>query len=61
MIYQNFDGFEEMVENVERNNFTPLIFEDGVYGMPESQVLIFYICKDIFIFLEINLLILGKK
>lgn len=50
-----FDGFEEMVENVERNNFTPLIFEDGVYGMPESQsTYLLYYRKDIFDFLEIN-------
>ena len=50
-----FDGFEEMVEPYAPNNFTPMIFEDGVYGMPETQgVYLMFYRKDILNFLGIN-------
>ena len=41
---KTFDGFSEMIEDYHPNNFTPMIFEDGVYGMPETQgiYLLFY-------------------
>lgn len=50
-----YDGFAEMVEDYHPNIFTPMIFEDGVYGMPETQgiYLLFY-RKDILDFLGIN-------
>ncbi len=50
-----FDGFEEMVKDVKPNNFTPMIFEDGVYGMPETQsTYLLYYRTDILEFLEIE-------
>ncbi len=52
---KQFDGFKEMVKDYNPNNFTPMIFEEGVYGMPETQgiYLLFY-RKDILNFLGIN-------
>ena len=39
-----YDGFDEMVAPYHKNNFTPMIYEDGVYGIPETQglYLMFY-------------------
>lgn len=50
-----FDGFEAMVEPYHPNNFTPMIFENGVYGIPETQgiSLLFY-RKDILSFLGLT-------
>ncbi len=50
-----FPGFYDLIEPYHPNNFTPMIFEDGVYGLPETQgiYLLFY-RKDILNFLGIN-------
>ena len=32
-----FNGFDELTKDIYSSNFTPLIFEDGVYGMPVTQ------------------------
>ncbi|NLN51094.1 MAG: extracellular solute-binding protein [Acholeplasmataceae bacterium] len=49
-----YDDFYEIAEDYQPNIFTPMIFEDGVYGIPETQglSLLFY-RKDILGFLEI--------
>ncbi len=50
-----FDGFAEMVEPYNPNNFTPMIFEDGVYGMPETQgIYLMFYRKDILNFLGLT-------
>ncbi|MDD4070451.1 MAG: extracellular solute-binding protein, partial [Candidatus Izemoplasmatales bacterium] len=50
-----FDDFEEVSENYYANNFTPLIFEDGVYGIPETQsVFLLYYRKDILDYLDLD-------
>ena len=50
-----YDGFDEMVENYHPNNFTPMIYEEGVYGMPETQgVYLLFYRKDILEFLDIT-------
>lgn len=50
-----FDGFDEMVQDYQPNNFTPMIYEDGVYGMPETQgVYLLFYRKDILEFLSIT-------
>lgn len=43
-----YDGFTETIENIESGNFVPLIFEDGVYGIPETtSAYLLYYRKDI--------------
>ncbi len=43
-----YDGFYDLTERIEDGNFTPLIFENGVYGMPETtSVYLMYYRKDI--------------
>jgi ABC-type glycerol-3-phosphate transport system substrate-binding protein len=50
-----FDGFDEMVEPYHANGFTPMIFEDGVYGMPETQgIYMMFYRTDILSFLGLN-------
>ncbi|MDD3999681.1 MAG: extracellular solute-binding protein [Bacilli bacterium] len=46
---KDFPGFEEITNNIYNNNFTPVIYEEGVYAIPETQgmQLLFY-RKDIF-------------
>src|SRR5690554_176586 len=52
---RQFEAFSSIAENYEANNFTPLIFEDGVYGIPETQsVYLMYYRKDILNFLGIT-------
>lgn len=50
-----FEDFSEMVEPYHPNNFTPMIFEEGVYGIPETQglSLLFY-RTDILSFLGVD-------
>ena len=38
------DGFADIAANIYSNNFTPLIYDQGVYGIPETQgmQLLFY-------------------
>ena len=31
------DGFADIAANIYSNNFTPLIYDQGVYGIPETQ------------------------
>lgn len=43
-----YEGFNESIENIESGNFAPLIFEDGVYGLPETtSAFLLYYRKDI--------------
>jgi len=50
-----FDGFDALVENHHSNNFTPMIFEEGVYGVPETQgIPLLYYRKDILSFLGLT-------
>ncbi|MDI6452763.1 extracellular solute-binding protein [Peloplasma aerotolerans] len=52
---RQFDGFAELVQPYHPNNFTPMIFEDGVYGVPETQgVSLMFYRKDILNFLGIE-------
>lgn len=45
---RGYPGFYDLTENVADGNFTPLIFEDGVYGIPETtSVYLLYYRKDI--------------
>lgn len=39
-----YDGFNEVTKDIYSSNFTPLIYEDGVYGLPATQgmTLMFY-------------------
>ena len=39
-----FEGFDEITKDIYSSNFTPLIYGDGVYGMPATQgmQLLFY-------------------
>ncbi len=32
-----FNGFNEVTKDIYSSNFTPLIYEDGVYGIPSTQ------------------------
>ena len=32
-----YDGFSDICKDIYSSNFTPLIFEDGVYGIPSTQ------------------------
>lgn len=50
-----FDDFAQVVADYHPNNFTPLIYEDGVYGIPETQSFYFlFYRKDILDFLGIT-------
>ena len=50
-----FDDFDEVSSHYYANNFTPLIFEDGVYGIPETQsVFLLYYRKDILEYLDLD-------
>jgi len=52
----NKDGFYDMASKITDGNFTPLIFEDGVYGIPETtSVYILYYRKDILNSLNIDI------
>lgn len=50
-----FEDFEEVSANYYANNFTPLIYDEGVYGIPETQssFLLFY-RKDILDYLDLE-------
>ena len=50
-----FDGFDEVTSNIYANCFTPIIFEDGVYAIPETQGMnILFYRKDILNFLDLE-------
>ncbi|MCF7931994.1 MAG: extracellular solute-binding protein [Acholeplasmataceae bacterium] len=50
-----FEGFDQLVAPYHPNNFTPMIYEDGVYGIPETQGLyLLYYRKDILSFLGLE-------
>ena len=50
-----FDGFDLMVQDYNPNNFTPMIFEEGVYGIPETQgISLMFYRTDILSFLGID-------
>lgn len=34
---RQFEGFEEIVATMSKGAFIPMVFEDGVYGLPETQ------------------------
>ncbi|HOW38069.1 MAG TPA: extracellular solute-binding protein, partial [Bacillota bacterium] len=50
-----YDDFAEATSGIYANNFTPLIFDEGVYGIPETQsaFLLFY-RKDVFDYLDLD-------
>ncbi|MFA7075773.1 MAG: extracellular solute-binding protein, partial [Candidatus Izemoplasmatales bacterium] len=50
-----FEDFDEVSKDYYANNFAPLIFEDGVYGLPETQsVFLLYYRKDILDYLDLD-------
>ena len=51
-----YPEFDQLTSQIVASNFTPLIYNTGVYGIPETQgmQLLFY-RKDIFSFLGLNL------
>ncbi len=50
-----FPEFAEVAAAYVKNNFTPLIFEDGVYGIPETQsVFLLYYRTDILDYLDLE-------
>lgn len=50
-----FDNFDEVTSNIYANCFTPLICNDGVYGIPETQgMYIMFYRKDILQFLDLE-------
>lgn len=52
---KEFPDFEEVVQYYHPNIFTPMIFEDGVYGIPETQSFYFlFYRKDILDFLGLT-------
>ena len=49
------EGFEDVSKNIVANNFTPVIFEDGVYAIPETQsVFLLFYRQDILDYLELD-------
>lgn len=34
---RQFEGFEEIVQTMSKGAFIPMVFEEGVYGLPETQ------------------------
>jgi len=52
---REFEDFGEVSKNYYANNFTTLIFEDGVYGIPETQsTFLLYYRKDILEYLDLE-------
>lgn len=50
-----YDDFDSVSENYYANNFTPVIFEDGVYAIPETQsVFLMFYRKDILSYLDLD-------
>ncbi len=50
-----YEGFDEVTANYYANNFTPVIFEDGVYAIPETQsVFLLFYRKDILNYLDLS-------
>lgn len=50
-----YDGFDEVTKNIYSNCFTPVIYGDGVYAIPETTGLnILFYRKDIFEYLELD-------
>ena len=51
-----FPDFDEVSSKYYANNFTPVIFEDGVYAIPETQsVYLLYYRKDILEYLDLDI------
>lgn len=52
---RTYDGFDEISSKIYASNYTPLIYDTGVYGIPETQgmSLMFY-RTDIFDYLGLN-------
>ena len=49
-----YPGFDAASASYVKNNFTPMIFEDGVYGIPETQsVFLLYYRTDILDYLDL--------
>ena len=49
-----FEGFDDLSKNIYSNCFTPLIYADGVYGIPETQGLnVMFYRKDILEYLTL--------
>ncbi len=52
---REFEGYEELVKNFSKGAMLPYIFEDGVYGLPETQNFwVTYYRKDILDSIGIN-------
>jgi len=50
-----YPDFDEVTSNYYANNFTPVIFEDGVYAIPETQsVFLMFYRKDILDYLDLD-------
>jgi len=50
-----YEEFDEVTANYYANNFTPVIFEDGVYAIPETQsVFLLFYRKDILNYLDLD-------
>lgn len=50
-----YPDFEQVISKIVANNFTPLIYDTGVYGIPETQGMqLMYYRKDILSFLGLN-------
>ncbi|MDD4166672.1 MAG: extracellular solute-binding protein, partial [Endomicrobiaceae bacterium] len=50
-----FPDFDQVTSNIYRNCFTPVIFEDGVYAIPETQGMnILFYRRDILDFLNVS-------
>ena len=53
--FSDYDDFDEVTQNYYANNFTPVIFEDGVYAIPETQsVFLLFYRKDILNYLDLD-------
>jgi len=50
-----YEDFDEVSANYVKNNFTPLVFDSGVYGIPETQsVFLLYYRTDILNYLQLD-------
>lgn len=50
-----YEGFDDVTKNIYSNCFTPVIFEDGVYAIPETQGLnLLFYRKDILEYLDLE-------
>ncbi|HPX71451.1 MAG TPA: extracellular solute-binding protein [Acholeplasmataceae bacterium] len=50
-----YDGFDDVTQNMYANLFTPVIYDEGVYAIPETQGLnLLFYRKDIFEYLDIK-------